>query len=352
MKTNRRTGIELLRIIAMFAIVLGHFVAHSNGFTTAISIKNPLVIAERMVESFGLFKVNVFILITGFFMIEKQMDFSQIKKRLFPLWRQVFGYSVVILIVMFVFFRPSIIETIKSFFPILCYRYWFITTYFVLIILTPIINRAFHNIEEKSMRKIVLAIVGCFALWQTIMPFVTTVDDMKGYSIIWFVVVYIIGGYIKKFGINLVNNKLRIPLYLLMSVCYLGYSYAVELFSAKVNIKVNIPYYNSIFALVASIALFNFFLKININGKIGRVISYLSGSVIAIYLISDNPLVRGVLYNNILHIDKYINHGIKSILIILLLALIVFVVCLCIDILRRSLVELFRKINNNIKSEG
>lgn len=344
MKTNRRTGIELLRILAMFAIVLGHFIAHSNGFTTAISIKNPLVIAERMVESFGLFKVNVFILITGFFMIEKQMDFSQIKKRLFPLWRQVFGYSVVILIVMFVFFRPSIIETIKSFFPILCYRYWFITTYFVLIILTPIINRAFHNIEEKRMRKIVLAIVGCFALWQTIMPFVTTVDDMKGYSIIWFVVVYIIGGYIKKFGIDLVNNKLRIPLYLLMSVCYLGYSYAVELFSAKTNIKVNIPYYNSIFALVASIALFNFFLKKNINGKIGRVISYLSGSVIAIYLISDNPLVRGVLYNNILHIDKYINHGIKSILIILLVALIVFVACLFIDILRRSSVEVFRKI--------
>ena len=352
MKTNRRTGIELLRILAMFAIVLGHFVAHSNGFTTAISIKNPLVIAERMVESFGLFKVNIFILITGFLMIEKQMDFSQIKKRLFPLWKQVFGYSVAILIVMIVFFRPSIIETIKSFLPILCYRYWFITTYFVLIILTPIINRAFHNIEEKSMRKIVLAIVGCFALWQTIMPFVTTVDDMKGYSIIWFVVVYIIGGYIKKFGINLVNNKLRIPLYLLMSVCYLGYSYAVELFSAKANIKVNIPYYNSIFALVASIALFNFFLKININGKIGSVISYLSGSVIAIYLISDNPLVREVLYKNILGVDKYINNGVKSILIILLLALVVFIVCLCIDILRRNIVEVFRKVLKALRSEG
>ena len=352
MKTNRRTGIELLRIFAMFAIVLGHFITHSNGFTTAISIKDPLVIAERMVESFGLFKVNVFILITGFFMIEKQMDFSQIKKRLFPLWRQVFGYSVAVLIVMFVFFRPSIIETIKSLFPILCYRYWFITTYFVLIMLTPIINRAFHNIEEKSMRKIVLVIVGCFALWQTIMPFVTTVDDMKGYSIIWFVVVYIVGGYIKKFGIDLVNNKLRIPIYILMSVCYLGYSYVVELLSTKTNIEVNIPYYNSVFALIASVALFNLFLKIDINGKLGRIISYLSGSVIAVYLISDNPLVRGVLYKNILNVDKYINHGIKSILIILLLALLVFVICLCIDILRRGLVTVIGKFLKTIKSEG
>lgn len=352
MKTNRRTGLELLRILAMFVIVLGHFITYSNGFTTAISIKNPLVIAERMVESFGLFKINVFILITGFFMIEKQMDFSQIKKRLFPLWRQVFGYSVAILIVMFVFFRPSIIETTKSLFPILCYRYWFITTYFVLIILTPIINRAFHNIEEKSMRKIVLVIVGCFALWQTIMPFVTTIDDMKGYSIIWFVAVYIVGGYIKKFGIDLVNNKLRIPIYILMSVCYLGYSYVVELLSTKTNIEVNIPYYNSIFALIASVALFNLFLKIDINGKLGRIISYLSGSVIAVYLISDNPLVRGVLYKNILNVDKYINHGIKSILIILLLALLVFVICLCIDILRRGLVTVIGKFLKTIKSEG
>lgn len=352
MKTNRKTGIELLRIIAMFAIVLGHFISHSDGFTTATSIKNPLVIAERMVDSLGFFKVNVFILITGFFMIEKQMDFSQIKKRLFPLWRQVFGYSVAILLVMFVFFRPSTIEIVKSFFPILCYRYWFITTYFVLIILTPIINRAFSQVDEKTYKRIILAIVGCFALWQTIMPFVTTVDDMKGYSIIWFVVVYIIGGYIKKFGIDLVNNKLRIPIYLLMSICYFGYCFIIELLSDKANIAVNIPYSNSIFALIASVILFNFFLKININGLIGKIISYLSGSVIAVYLISDNPLVRGVLYKNILGVEKYINHGTKSILIVLLLALVVFTICLCIDILRRCLVEILSKIINTIKREG
>ncbi len=352
MKTNRKTGIELLRIIAMFAIVLGHFISHSDGFTTFTSIGNPLVIAERMVDSLGLFKVNVFILITGFFMIENQIDFGYIKKRLFPLWRQVFGYSVVILIVMIVTFRPPTVEIIKSFFPILCYRYWFITTYFVLIILTPIINRAFCNVDEKAYKKIILALVGCFALWQTIMPFVTTVDDMKGNSIIWFVVVYIIGGYIKKFGVSLFNNKLRIPIYLLMSMCYFGYSFVVEQFSNKTHITVNTPYYNSIFALVASIALFNFFLNLTINRTIGKVINYLSGSVIAVYLISDNPLMRRVLYKNILRVDRYINQGLKSVLIIFLLALIVFIVSMCIDVLRRSSVEVIRKTVKNIKKEG
>ena len=85
MKADRKTGLEFLRIIAMFAIVLGHFMSHSNGFTDATDIKNPLVIAEEAVNSFGLFKVNVFILITGFFMIEKQIDFAQVKEKLLPL---------------------------------------------------------------------------------------------------------------------------------------------------------------------------------------------------------------------------------------------------------------------------
>ena len=71
----------------MFAIVLGHFISHSNGFTNATNINNPLVIAEEAVNSFGLFKVNVFILITGFFMIEKRIDFFSVKAKLFPLWR-------------------------------------------------------------------------------------------------------------------------------------------------------------------------------------------------------------------------------------------------------------------------
>lgn len=352
MTTKRKTGIELLRIIAMFAIVLGHFMSHSNGFTDATSVKNPLVIAEKAVESLGIFKVNVFVLITGFFMMEKQLDFKKIKSKLFPLWREVFGYSIVIMIIMLFTFRPSIIEIIKSCFPIICYRYWFITNYFVLFLLIPIINRVFKDISKDMYKKIIVVLVACFCLWQTFMPFVTTVDDLKGYSIIWFVTVYIIGGYLRKYGISIVNNKWRLPIYLIMSILYLIYTCSVEIIADKTKIVFNIPYNNSIFAVIASVALFNLFLKIDINGKLGRIISYLSGSVIAVYLISDNPLVRGVLYKNILNVDKYINHGIKSILIILLLALLVFVICLCIDLMRRGLVTVIGKFLKTIKSEG
>ena len=343
MKADRKTGLEYLRIIAMFAIVLGHFMSHSNGFTDATDIKNPLVIAEEAVNSFGLFKVNVFILITGFFMIEKQIDFAQVKEKLLPLWRVVFGYSIGIMIVMLFITRPSFAGIVKSFFPILSYRYWFVTTYFVLILLTPIINRAFINISKEVYRKILIVLLLCFCVWQTIIPFVTTVDDEQGYSIVWFVTVYIIGGYIRKYGLNIVNNKLRIPIYLLTSVLYLIYCIAVEIIFDKTSFSLHIPYYNSIFALIASVALFNFFYNIDIHGKLGDIILNISRSVLAVYLISDNPLIRKVLYSKVLKIDKYINDGIKSILFVLLFALIIFGICLVIDIIRKMIINLFKR---------
>lgn len=343
MKKDRNAGLELLRIIAMFVIVLGHFLSHSNGFTNAVSIKNPLVIAEKAIDSLGLFKVNVFILITGFFMIEKKIDFLKLKNRLFPLWREVFGYSVVIMIIMTILYKPSIVEIIKSCLPIVCYRYWFITTYFVLILLIPIINRAFDKLSEKEYRISMIVLLSCFCIWQTIMPFVTTVDNEKGYSIIWFVVVYIVGGYMKKFGIRLVKNYCRIIIYIGMAVLYFVYSNAFEIIGSKLNMEMNIPFNNSIFALISAIVLFNIFYSINITGKIGRFVSFISGSVFAIYLISDNPYIRNILYTNILKIDKHINNGWHSIAYVLLMSAIVFVVCLLIDLARRTIVSIITK---------
>ena len=239
--------------------------------------------------------------------------------------------------------RPPIIEIVKSFFPIICYRYWFMTTYFVLILLVPIINRAFDSISKESYKKIIAVLIICFCVWQTVLPFVTTVDDMQGYSIIWFVTVYIVGGYIRKYGISIVSNKWRIPIALLAATAYLLYSLVVQVISEKTNITTHIPYYNSIFALIASVALFNFFYSVNIKGRVGQIIICVSKSVFAIYLISDNPLVRGILYSKVLKIDNHINNGIKSVSFVLISSIMLFIICLGIDVIRRGVISILKR---------
>lgn len=117
-------------------------------------------------------------------------------------------------------------------------------------------------------QKSLIIVLGITCVWQTIMPFVTTVDDNRGYSILWFVALYVIGGYLKKFGIDVKLSKMKL---LLIYVICAGAQFIYTLFwnvvQGKTGIIINIPYYNSIFVLIEAIALLIVFLRIDFGKK-------------------------------------------------------------------------------------
>lgn len=345
MAKKRNTGIELLRIIAMFGIVLGHFVAHGQGFTKSMDITNKLFVSEQLVAAFTAFKVNIFILITGFFLINrKEINY---KKRIGSIWISELFYSILTTIVLIALgLSVSKVEIVKSFLPTITYRYWFVTLYIVLVFVSPMINKVFGEIDKKNYQKWLIILLVLTCIWQTVMPFITTIDNEKGYSIIWFVVVYIVGGYIKRFGEDWKTKKrFLVTIFIIASFAQTAYSIMFTWLDSKyTNIEISIPYYNSIFVLISSIAIFMIFMNVNIKGIIGKIIVFISPSVFGIYLISDNPLIRGILYDKVLHCEKYFNQGIKTITIITIMALIVFISCLLIDFVKRGLFFGFKKV--------
>ena len=342
-KTNRNAGIELLRMLAMFAIVFGHFISHGGGFTTSEKIGNPLYITEQLVTSFTAFKINIFILITGFFMCG--IESFSIKKRLSNLWKNEMFYSIAILLI-FVFgsMPVGIIQIIKSIFPTISYSYWFVTVYVVLILISPIINRAFSKMDKGQYKKSLFVMVIITSVWQTVMPFVTTVDNNRGYSLLWFLVLYVTGGYLKRYFVGkYISKKKLISVYLICSVIQFVYMEFYTYVQNKTAMEMYIPYYNSFFVLCASIALFLLFYQIKISDGFGKIITFISGSLISIYLISDNQLVRNVLYTDILKTGNYLDKGVTSILAVTIMVLIVFVICLIIDVIKRLIIGKVKK---------
>ena len=114
----------------------------------------------------------------------------------------------------------------------------------------------------------------------------------------------------------------------------------LDIIGIKNNLIGNNSFYllsrNSIFAILFSISIFNFF--INFNQKNNNVINSISKYVLGVYLISDNYLIRKYLWTSIFNVSKYAKTNYLLIHMILCI-FIVFVVCILIDFIRYNSVE-------------
>lgn len=91
---QRKSGFELIRIIAMFLIIVHHSMVHGAlgvSLTTIMHKSNPLTVGLfNFIAISGKIGVYLFILITGYFMLYSKISVKKIVK----LWLPIFFWSV------------------------------------------------------------------------------------------------------------------------------------------------------------------------------------------------------------------------------------------------------------------
>ena len=91
---KRESNIELLRILSMFMIIAHHFSVHGNFILEKIPLLNKIWL--QLLSSGGKIGVNIFIIISGFFLINsKKVNMNKIIKLL----AQLLFYSILIFII-------------------------------------------------------------------------------------------------------------------------------------------------------------------------------------------------------------------------------------------------------------
>ena len=75
MKKERKSNIELLRIVAMLCIISFHYVYKSGYVFENLSVNSFIV---KVFWFFGEFGVNLFILITGYFMVNGRFSLKKL----------------------------------------------------------------------------------------------------------------------------------------------------------------------------------------------------------------------------------------------------------------------------------
>lgn len=326
---KRQSNIELLRIIAMILIVAHHFSVH-GGFVFSASEVTLNKLWIQFIQIGGKIGVNIFVLISGYFLINvKSTKISKILK----LWIQIFTYSVALYIIFLVaeIEQFGIKKTINHIFPITFSEWWFASTYFVLYLIFPYLNKLLISLDKKTYQKLIVLTTICWCLIPTIFN-----TSYQSNNLIWFMYLYSIAGYIK---LHITNNKISSKKSIIIALILIAVIFLSAVVCDFIGIK--IPYirkYTTIFfgmqklpLMLASLFLFVGFLKINI--KSNKVINTIATATFGVYLIHDNNYVRKFLWKNVFKNTIFSNN---VFLIPYSIGVIIFVFLTC------TLIELFR----------
>ena len=148
---KRESNIELLRILSMFMIIGHHFSVHGKFIVEETSFINNIWI--QLLFSGGKIGVNIFIIISGFFLINsKKVNINKLIKLL----AQLFFYSIIIFII-FVLFRIEPFEIKGLIKHILGYPvWWFAKAYLILYLFHPYINKFLNSLSKAEYKKLIV----------------------------------------------------------------------------------------------------------------------------------------------------------------------------------------------------
>lgn len=329
----------------MFMIVMLH--SGSHGRTLFISEGlNFHTIWFHFVEALSICSVDVFVLISGYFLCTQKFKLSRIIKMAFA----VIFYSVAwYLITTYVFHEPlAKKELIRAVLPISYNQYWFISAYIGMYMLSPVLNVLIRNLNQKQHIGTIALLVAMFSLWPDVLPFSSPLGiTPKGYTVVWFVVLYIIAAYFQKYPVKMkpskaFRNYVLSALVLLLIWMATAIVTKADSFENELHGQLTFYYYryNSLVVLATAVFLWILFLNIRVENKfVQRVISFVAPLTMGVYLIHDNEKARDFVWQGLKDMEPTIAAPFMTIGYVIM----VFVVCLAIDEVRQLLFSIINK---------
>lgn len=302
-KTTRKSNFELLRIVSMFFIVLYHTIIHGHVIENSTNPKITMIL--HLLLFITIVHVNSYVLISGYFQSKSKFKQSKIWSLINADW----FYRVIIVIILTSIGAISLskVEFLKQVFIIdITDSYWFVKFYIAIYLLSPFLNKLIEGLNKKEYNYLLIILT----VLLSIIPYLTGEQGFSnnGFTVQHFIYLYLIGGYLRKFPIEELAifkkySKQVVCLIIFFSCAILNYiiyrsSQSLNNVNSLVNditnnlILMSRAYSNPI-VIVQTIAFVLFFETLNIRSKI---INNLATLTLGIYLVHDNPLMRGVLY--------------------------------------------------------
>lgn len=335
-RSPRNSSLELLRIILMIMIVFHHFAAHS-GFEWDNSSLSIPHFWYNFIYMGGKIGVDIFVLISGYFLVNSEKSSVDSFKKILKLWGQVSFYAITIFVISCLIdvnnlgFKPFI----KAFLPITAPSWWFASTYFVLFLIHPFLNKLLHCLDKKSYQNLLVLLVICWCIIPTF-----TTRKYESNALLWFVTLYAISGYARIYGFN---PKFTSKHYFILFAAFTILTYLSSVIFTILGTKWSIFFDHATYfygqeklpTLLISLTLFMAFASLKISFH--KWINIIASATFGVYLIHDHPFIRSFLWLNIFKNAQYQNSLMLIPYSVIVIA-IVYAVCTLVDLLRQQTV--------------
>lgn len=188
MPTRRNSTIEVLRIVAMVAIVAHHYAVHGGVMVGTNSAGTG--VALSVISGFGKWGVNLFVLVGAYFMVERATR----GRALANIFSQVLPISWIILGLTAVFAFDTLTPGAAkaSIMPVIFSQYWFVTAYVMLVLIGPYLAMLARALTQKQLGRLIMVGV---VLWSLLI----TVDGvwLSASNLGWFALLFMIAAYIR-----------------------------------------------------------------------------------------------------------------------------------------------------------
>lgn len=343
--TERNYGIDLFRIVSMFMVVILHVLGQGGILDGSAGVRGNYEVAWFL-ETAAYGAVNCYALISGYVGIRAKYRYSNIA----TLWLQVVFYTVGSTVA-YALIAPSEVGLGRwalAFIPVMSRSYWYFTDYFALFFLMPILNLAVRSLNKRQLGAAVLGVTALFTATSVLPGLIFGADPFRvnnGYSVIWLMLLYLIGAYVREYGFFQALRRRSLGLiwlgcsaaaWLLMMIMEHMPALVKQIFPPYVFVR-----YNSPLILLASIALLVLFAKTEkLPRWLNRGIAWVSPLAFGVYLIHVNPYVWGLLKDRF---AEYATAPIWLMLGFVLLAVVaIYLICTAIEAVRFYLFKLLK----------
>jgi hypothetical protein len=300
----RKSNFELLRILAMLGIIVYHLVLHHLDYNRFALIDETLGSNFYHLEIIQLFYTlgqignTLFILITGYFLIERKEHINVVKSGTKLLNRSYF-LAIILLGISYLLARLRLPFSSNSDIHMALNGWWFVGYYlFIIIFAKYVLNRFLNGLDKKAYLNFILSLT----ILLSFMEVFNVLTNLKIQNFVIGILIYSIGGFLRLYS---PFKKVKLRIFLLF---ILGFT-LIQVVQYKVNLQTNLrQFYNapeglfvsspftnilwspSILFTMCSVCIFEVFNRIKI-GSI-RWINTLSAATFTVYLFHESSFFR------------------------------------------------------------
>ncbi len=327
-KMKRSTNFELLKIICMFFVISLHVCTQSSIASNPASIVDGVLFI--VLSEFGRTACTVFVMVSAWFLSEASFK----TERLFNTWIKTLVYIIAVYLCYHSYTMPW-----YDFLPIGGGILWFISAYMCLILVSPILNAVIRKTGRQYLLTVILLLGVPMLFYST----VSLNDGQLGSNVVWFIWIYLLMGYLRKYPVRILDNRILMTAVFLI-LCAARLLPRIELrYSGRLPVvETWLPYLDwwksvlwTIPNFLTAFTLFFVFYKLNI--KYSRVINFFGAHILAIYTLHQMPFFYEYLWEDIFNCSKYAGSGLE-IPYMLLVVLSIIVVASLIDVIFDRLV--------------